>query len=558
MTAVEDREELPSLTEPAYLQRPYTAFERPSPYLDVSPLPENVDLHIVPSLSSSFESAGTDARKRERIFPREKLRHRALNDARSRPYTAPPAGYNIDLEKLGKESANLRSARYLAIQWRSRATQWSASSSMRSFRESSSLQSGPPPPLKDTDGSSDSDLDSANESFDESVQSQVSDAYKVLEPWKRRADSLSQGGARSYTDETGFKDSRRSVETLKMSANLNRASDEFNLQDSFGFAFAAPSDEQQDQFENNIRGTSYTQNGDSVPPESIAVQISSSQRTMKTGTTKNDGLFTPDHPIPVQNTMNTTSPRSVIPTAVSDGPSASYAASLPEHSEPESYVKAETKTIRSQNLEATGVKQTIQPSSVISDGPSASYAASLPQHSEPESYVKAETKTVRSQNLEATGVKQTIQPSSVMKTMEALKLSRRKDMEMQAQRPIQPTAEEKKARRHAKQPIQLAGEPNKVSGPMQSITWDVFDVVFTFTLLTSEAKAPPAGDYVPDDECASYKCKLQVRSKLLYEIMNTFELTLRRIRTLSNESGKYMMCPPDCTPTMKHVRRDGK
>ena len=509
MTAVEDREELPSLTEPAYLQRPYTAFERPSPYLDVSPLPENVDLHIVPSLSSSFESAGTDARKRERIFPREKLRHRALNDARSRPYTAPPAGYNIDLEKLGKESANLRSARYLAIQWRSRATQWSASSSMRSFRESSSLQSGPPPPLKDTDGSSDSDLDSANESFDESVQSQVSDAYKVLEPWKRRADSLSQGGARSYTDETGFKDSRRSVETLKMSANLNRASDEFNLQDSFGFAFAAPSDEQQDQFENNIRGTSYTQNGDSVPPESIAVQISSSQRTMKTGTTKNDGLFTPDHPIPVQNTMNTTSPRSVIPTAVSDGPSASYAASLPEHSEPESYVKAETKTIRSQNLEATGVKQTIQ-------------------------------------------------PSSVMKTMEALKLSRRKDMEMQAQRPIQPTAEEKKARRHAKQPIQLAGEPNKVSGPMQSITWDVFDVVFTFTLLTSEAKAPPAGDYVPDDECASYKCKLQVRSKLLYEIMNTFELTLRRIRTLSNESGKYMMCPPDCTPTMKHVRRDGK
>ena len=94
--------------------------------------------------------------------------------------------------------------------------------------------------------------------------------------------------------------------------------------------------------------------------------------------------------------------------------------------------------------------------------------------------------------------------------------------------------------------------------PKQKITWDIFEFMFSFSLLTSIEKAPPLGDYIPDEEASSYKNKLKVKSPLLNDVILAFANGLRQIRSLSNENGKFMMVTPDCAPVVKHVKRDSK
>ena len=151
----------------SYRQRPRSASSRSS-FVDLSPLPENVDLSINEglSVSQSFDSAAADEdnNRQKKQFSRRPVT--SPEHIRTNRGKDPPVGDSDDRRRphmtrqlmqkqrsesyLGRPrtapvgsggnvapSPHLRSARYLATQWRSRATQWSASSSMRNFKESS-------------------------------------------------------------------------------------------------------------------------------------------------------------------------------------------------------------------------------------------------------------------------------------------------------------------------------------------------------------------------------------------------------------------------------------
>ena len=209
----------------------------PSSYLDLTPLPENVLLDAMPSISSSFESNGDTGTTATQVKStkqwdeeEDKIRKRLQGQGRlpsshemkrshsitgrtglpgSRPTQRPSTAPVGASRKYGAEPQNLRSARYLAMQWRSRATQWSSTSSLggksnnRSvgMNDSSlSLSSSQPPDLAkvedDHDYSSDASSDSeishkSTASLDESTRSHISDAHSVVEVWKDRAISYS-------------------------------------------------------------------------------------------------------------------------------------------------------------------------------------------------------------------------------------------------------------------------------------------------------------------------------------------------------------------------------
>jgi hypothetical protein len=162
----------------------------------------------------------------------------------NRPNTAPvPSKENHIVRDLEKQNSNFRSARYLAMQWRSRSAQWSASSSIRTFKTSSSLfSSPPPPPLREYDSDSDSSMQ--NISADDSVVSQVSEAHKMLETWKHRSMSLSTENQSSFLsvsendddDEKTLRDSLHEANNQEEVVTSNSGhdfSDEFDVVDSF-------------------------------------------------------------------------------------------------------------------------------------------------------------------------------------------------------------------------------------------------------------------------------------------------------------------------------------
>ena len=445
------------------LQRPATANIRSySSYLDSSPVPENVGLEFSTTTSSSFDSAGADAKIPERFVPRKRniTMTKPQNSAQRRPQTAPAANSS----KHSTTSASLRSARYLATQWRSRSTQWSASSSVRGFSETDALPSSPPPALEQNKYDSDSDSDfSITDSVDESVMSQISEARSFLESWKLRA-SMSQD-----SDDDDYKDSMRSVETRKMSANLrkSKSADEFQTEESFSFMPSM-----------GPRGEEREQRGEKK-------NMSTCTGGKDTGKLKIAGI--------VQ------SPKDIRGTAV-DVYASPQTLLSPANSQHSSF--------------RNNVDMRFEPSSAA--------------HT-----VRGEKPETPHQKVLQKRVPQPKPKADRITTPEPLKK-------------IYPIAN--------RMTKNNTSEPEKI----KPITWDVYDFVFTFGVLTNQAKAPPTGEYVPDDECPSFKSKLVAKSKLLHDILNKFADDLRRIKSLSNERGKYMMCPPDCTPTVKNVRRDGK
>ena len=514
-----------------------------TPYSNLQSLPENLELlEIAPSLSitsaPSFESARTD----NQVIDRRS----ALNHFSNRPRTAPASPDEKQTEDLAVQNSNIRSARYLTMQWRSRSTQWDASSSMRSFKDPSSKQSEAPPALREYDSDSDSD----NGSIDESVQSQVSEAHKMIESWKNRPLSGSSNGGGSFNGNQTREDSLRSTKTEKTKNSLSRPSDEFGMANSFDFAFAAQHVESStvkdpissNQYDESMRPIESRVGIAKEIDIDVLQDVFGSQSTSKTsgGDDKGadpksylepaaitaGGFITPN--IQINSFLEGQSPRTVIISSDAyPNTSLSYEKEmikdqipLPErlqnHNQYNEEEKQEVHTITPEKL-VESLEKSLPPA-IIPIEP----LKSPPPTTSPLTTVSKQSHTNGNTNSTAP----TAEPKAIIKNTQA-KI-----------RQLTPATK-------------LRKEPKK-------IVWDLFEFVFTFSLLTCEAKVPPTGDYTPDEECSSFKCKLKFRSKLLHEILNRFAVTLRRIRSSSNENGKFMMCPPDCTPAMKHVRRDGE
>ena len=484
--------------------------------LDLSPLPEDVHLEVYGNSLrdiNSFHSVSEGISPTSKTFPRQrniamrKSKQTSSTGTGDRPRTAPAdMDKEEDKEDVAKNSG-LRSARYLAMQWRSRSTQWNASSSMRSFSETSTLPSSPPPALKEQ--TSDSDSDSIdNHSVDESIISQVSEARSFIDNWKLRA-SMSQesdddGG------EAAFTDSLRSGETEKMSRNLRSApdniisrsgdGDEFHIEKTFGFATREKIDERDTIRENasTTAGPRSQPSNKSTGDRSVTTNIDS-QRTIKSS-----GGTHPDrrkNSIPVIRNTATTSPQK----------------ELLRRQSPRSIIAPPTITQKT--------KPTINHTTLEHQLKKAQSIQGLLEQLKKQGGSARQPKT------------KTTSRANKIKTPEPLKRT-------------YPTPH--------KAPQKKIAIPESTKTKPKPIKWDIYDFVFSFSLLTNEEKAPPPGDYIPDDEITSYKSKLIVRSKLLYDIMNQFADALRKIRSLSNERGKFMMCPPDIVPNTKHVRRDGE
>ena len=494
--------------------------------LDLSPLPEDVHLEVYGNSLrdiNSFHSVSEGMSPTRKTFPRQQnIAMRKSKQTSStgtgtgtgdRPRTAPAdMDKEEDKEDVAKNSG-LRSARYLAMQWRSRSTQWNASSSMHSFLETSTLPSSPPPALKEQ--TSDSDSDSiGNLSVDESIISQVSEARSFIDNWKLRA-SMSQ-----ESDDDGVEaavtDSLRSGETEKMSRNLRSApdniisrsgdgdgdgdGDEFHIEKTFGFATREKIDER-----DTIRENASTTAG----PRSQSSKKSTSDRSVTTNidsqrTIKSSGGIHPDrrnNSIPVIPSTATTSPQK----------------ELLRRQSPRSIIVPPATTQKT--------KPTINHTTLEHQLKKAQSIQGLLEQLKKQGGSARQPKT------------KTTSRANEIKTPEPLKRT-------------YPTPQ--------KAPQKKIAIPEPTKTKPKPIKWDIYDFVFSFSLLTNEEKAPPPGDYIPDDEITSYKSKLIVRTKLLHDIMNQFAEALRKIRSLSNERGKFMMCPPDIVPNTKHVRRDGE
>ena len=511
-----------------------------TPYSNLQALPENLEVGTAQALSTtsapSFESASTYIQVIDRRI--------ALKNFSNRPRTAPVSPEERQTQDLAVQNSNFRSARYLSLQWRSRSTQWNASSSMRSFKDPSSKQSEAPPALREHDSDSDSD----NGSIDESVQSQVSEAYKMIESWKNRP--LSGSSGRSFNGNQPREDSLRSTQTEKTKNTLSRPSDEFGMANSFDFAFTAQSHVESSS---TVTDPSLNQNDAFMRPIESRVGTAmendiddafGSQRTLKTSGGDDrgadpksylepaaitaGGFITPNSPI--NSFLEEESPRTVmISSDAYPKTNLSYEKEmikdqipplepLQNHNQYREEEKQEVHTITPEKR-IESLKKSLPPAIIPLES-----LKSLPPSTSPLTTVSKQSHT--NGNTNATTPGPTTEPKAIIK---------------KTQTKIRQLSPE----------IKLRKEPKK-------IVWDVFEFVFTFSLLTSEAKVPPTGDYTPDDECSSFKFKLRFRSKLLHEILNRFAVTLRRIRSSSNENGKFIMCPPDCTPAMKHVRRDGE
>jgi hypothetical protein len=414
-------------------------------------------------------------------------------DSTHRPKTAP-----VQLEKsnvvrdLEKQNSNFRSARYLALQWRSRSAQWSATSSIRSFKTSSSLVSSPPPPLKEYDSDSESSFENVP-SADESVVSQVSEAYKVLESWKSRSASLSVGNHSSFASESEEKEEEDDDHDHGDDNKFNKTywdqetthekdprnsredgSDEFEMADSFAFAFA------QKEEKNIVKNPA---------PQ----HISNSQcNEPKQDTTRRDDKVT----------------------SISHGAVTQTLAASEEHDE------------ILQRLNYT------------------------PDPSRPSTYKKL------LQNQLEQARSRTMQPLLVNKILEPNVSPNH--FKLSTQTKSLPPDNNKKSLSNVGNP-KSSNTISKLPTTQKTI-WDIFDFVFTFSLLTNRQKAPPTGDYIPDDKCHAFKDKLKFKSKLLYDILLHFSHMLGRLPSLSKqqEGKKFMMLSSDCIPMVKHVRRDGK
>lgn len=225
-------------------------------YLDLKPLPEDVllegskasfDSNDRSVISKSWDEEGENIRRNvlsrlpssKSLDDQDKSKASSAADSTLRPQTAPVNDSNrkpFNREGLLLSSSSARSARYLAIQWRSRATQLSISS--KSLGDAKSVESPPSATRVSDDGSSDStsvhssDSDYSEETMDESIISQVSDAQKVVEKWQQRwnerSESMSfcsESASRDEEEERGTNNSDQTQKAGNVSSAVSTESD---------------------------------------------------------------------------------------------------------------------------------------------------------------------------------------------------------------------------------------------------------------------------------------------------------------------------------------------
>ena len=580
------------------------------------------------------------------------------SSASSRPTSAPA-------DELEIRNKNFRSARYLSMQWQSRKTQWSATSSMsqRSLRSNSQTKKASLPPTR---LENDSDADSVNSLEDQSVHSTVSEAKKVLELWKQRSSlSFDSMSIEEHTDEKQQEEEEYESD--------HQEPEEFQMKDSFAFAFAQ-SDPPQETFEEEATLVSHTSANievnkldDSFNSERtvktkggrIAEHSESPARSVDTSPrTVSAAIDTEERPmsgykiliesqLQQQNALNQQrlklqQQQLLLEQQQQQAAEARRKAEqelqrklhveqevlrketeeAKEKAELELKVRLETqseamklkqeeesrlntklqlmneKATKAEELrlqaeqEAARLKESIQNDALSKElqwkQESTQQALQLQKEQDEILKLKKELQAAKSKAEQETKLREEAQQETarisaadsqrrkIFVEQEELRLQQERDLlrkqveqeaaRMQALEEQRRIAYEAKLRKQEeKQQQKLKQQQRKVQKPTpetklpkQKITWDIFEFMFSFSLLTSIEKAPPLGDYIPDEEASSYKNKLKVKSPLLNDVILAFANGLRQIRSLSNENGKFMMITPDCAPVVKHVKRDSK
>ena len=576
------------------------------------------------------------------------------SSASSRPTSAPA-------DELEIRNKNFRSARYLKMQWASRKTQWSATSSMsqRSLRSTSQTKKASLPPTR----LDDSDSDSINSLEDQSVHSTVSEAKKVLEAWKQRSSLSFDSMSIEEHAEEGY-----------VSDVIEEEEEEFQMKDNFAFAIAQ-SDPPQETLEEdatlvsnasanieynkldnsfNSERTVKTKGGRIAEhSESPARSVDSSPRTVSAAIDTEERPMSGyklliESQLQQQNALNQQRlklqqqqllleqqqqqaaearikaeqelqrkllvEQEVLRKETEEAKqkaelelklrleTQSEAMKLKQEEESrlntelqlmnEKATKAEELRLQAEK-EAARLKESIQNDALSKElqwkQESTQQALHLQKEQDEILKLKAELQAAKSKAEQETKLREEAQQETarisaadsqrrkIFVEQEELRLQQERDLlrkqveqeaaRMQALEEQRHIAHEAKLRKQEEKQQQKLKQQQrrKVQKPTpetklskQKITWDIFEFMFSFSLLTSIEKAPPLGDYIPDEEASSYKNKLKIKSPLLNDVILAFTNGLRQIRSLSNENGKFMMITPDCAPVVKHVKRDSK
>ncbi|GFH50351.1 hypothetical protein CTEN210_06827 [Chaetoceros tenuissimus] len=576
------------------------------------------------------------------------------SSASSRPTSAPA-------DELEIRNKNFRSARYLSMQWASRKTQWSATSSMsqRSLRSSQQKSKASLPPTR----LDDSDSDSVNSLEDQSVHSTVSEAKKVLEAWKHRSSlSFDSMSIEEHEEEEGYD-----------SDVIEEEQEEFQMKDNFAFAFAQDPpqetsivEEEEDatlvsnasatieynKLDNgfNSERTVKTKGGRTTVVPSPARSVDSSPRTVSAA------IDTEERPMSgyklliesqlqqqnalEQQRLKLQQQQLLLEKQQQQAAESRRMAEQELHrtleaeqellkreteeakqkaeqelklrletqseamklkQEEESHLnselqlandkatKAEQQRLQAEQ-EAARLKESMQATTISKElqwkQESTQQAMKLKAEQEEILKLKTELEAAKSKAEQETRLREEAQQETarisaadsqrrkILVEQEELRLQQERDLlrkqvedqvaRMQALEEERRIAYEAKMRKQQEKQLKQKQQKQRklqkptpeTKLPKQKITWDIFEFMFSFSLLTSIEKAPPLGDYIPDEEASSYKNKLKIRSPLLHDVILAFANGLRQIRSLSNENGKFMMITPDCAPVVKHVKRD--
>ena len=519
---------------------------------------------------------------------------------RNRPNTAPGI-QNRSREELLAVSSSARSARYLAIQWRSRATQLNLSKSM-----SNVVKDSAPSPMRVSDGSDESDSDGESSqsdvscgTMDESIMSQVSDAQKVVEKWQQRWYERTETTSFDTTasrDEEDERDRMRhespsaSAETLKRSGSRSGSRSRSDLEgDEFDFARKSPQrgrkliTTENDQVEilSALKPSTPLQ-----PVDSGKEFYSDSQHRIKTF--MDSDSEDEETPTVVRKGVLIMAEGGKVMETVSEDPITrsqeldyeQNAPSVGNNDDNLSHSACSNNNDDDHLSESSATHQTLTPIINEKDTKQVSFENStksivqtfchvpepLKQQEEEEQESFSDVSTINTK--ESSVVTYT---GSVQERIEAVKKAR-----LAAATTTTKTTANDKERKTSSSPTTsistsssshkrtrrtgTAAKKSAESQPKQQpIKWQEHNIVFTFGLLTSYEDAPPTGLYPSeDDEYLPYKDKLRTKSKLTYEILSNFGNIARRTKSLVNGSMKYMMISKDCSPRAVSVQRDGK
>ena len=556
-------------------------------YLDLRPLPEGVMLDA--NGATSFDSIGTgdiSARswKDEEEEIKRRLKERLPSSSPSpnnRPSTAPQFGSSIST--YSRESPSARNARYLAIQWRSRATQLNISKSMSDIGDTATNDA--PSPVRVSDGS-----DSSQESdemsvgtLDESIKSQVSDAQKVVEKWQlrwnQRSESMSFCSESTSRDEEEVEESTDMTDsdslkfamrpsTAERRALITNARDTMEIVSALkpyplqpvpsGTEFLSdsqkhlsafmPREEDENDYE-EYDEEDLLPSTDNAPAENNRVMDSiDGNISLSTNGVGNDDQLSDSSSIgqALQQVNNELYANSN--TSIRDERNISIVQTFCEN--PETFVQTQMKSEEIQG-ESSAIKTKIETASHAVDKstiPPITKVRKNPETNKSQQPQKEAPNT--SNNVKFTGsVQERIE--AVKQAKAAQKNKKKKSSKSKKTRPRSSNSNTRTTRE--------TKESSSNNTEQKPIQWEEHDVIFTFGLLTTPSDAPPTGKYkIEDEESTSYKNKLKTKSKLLHDILSNFGEIIRRTKSLGNGSTKYMMCSPDLIPRPVRVGREGK